>query len=327
MNTLSKTAPKIAPKIALGTWSWGAGFAGGDQVFGNHLSEAQMQAVFDAATEAGLNLWDTAAVYGMGSSETALGAQTRRHLQNHRRDSLLISTKFTPQIADAQSATPVADMLAQSCERLGTDHIDLYWVHNPTDVNRWTNQFVPLLKSGKIKGFGVSNHNLEQIKLVNDTLAQAGCRIAAVQNHYSLLYRASEHAGILEYCQANGITFFAYMVLEQGALSGRYNSQNPLPEGSGRAESYNKVLPQLQTLTDAMQQIGARYQANAAQIAIAWAIAKGTLPLIGATKPQHVTDAAAAAAIVLTTEEIATLERLAEQTGVDTKGAWEPEMA
>ncbi|SMB81796.1 Predicted oxidoreductase [Pasteurella testudinis DSM 23072] len=317
---------KTLPKIALGTWSWGAGFAGGDQVFGNHLSDEQMQMVFDSAVAAGLNLWDTAAVYGMGSSETALGAQIRRHLQQHSRDSLLLSTKFTPNIADKTVEDPVEKMLAESCQRLGTDTIDIYWVHNPTDVNRWTNQFVPLLKSGKIKRFGVSNHNLEQIKLVNETLDKEGCRIAAVQNHYSLLYRASEHAGILDYCKANDITFFAYMVLEQGALSGRYNSKNPLPEGSGRAETYNKVLPQLETLTAAMQQIGSRYQASVAQIAIVWAIAKGTLPLIGATKAHHVTDAAQAAAIVLTAEETAMLEQLAEQTGVDTKGAWEQDM-
>lgn len=314
---------KALPKIALGTWSWGSGFAGGDQVFGNHLSAEQMQEVFDTAMKEGLNLWDTAAVYGMGSSETALGEV----IKNYPRDSIVLSTKFTPNIADEKSSTPVADMLAGSFERLGTDYMDLYWVHNPTAVNTWTEQFVPLLKSGKIKGFGVSNHNLEQIKLVNETLAKHGCKISAVQNHYSLLYRSSEDAGILDYCQANGITFFAYMVLEQGALSGRYNRANPLPEGSGRAATYNPILPQLEALTDTMSEIGKPHQASAAQIAIAWAIAKGALPLIGATKPHHVTDAAAAAQIVLTAEEVAKLEALAKATGVDTKGALEEPMA
>ena len=65
---------KNFPKIALGTWSWGVGVAGGDQVFGNHLGEAELKAVFDAAMEKGLNLWDTATVYGMGASEDILGA-------------------------------------------------------------------------------------------------------------------------------------------------------------------------------------------------------------------------------------------------------------
>lgn len=312
------------PKIALGTWSWGAGFAGGDQVFGNSLTDEQMAQVFDTAMQAGLNLWDTAAVYGMGSSENALGAQIRRY----PRKDLIISTKFTPNIADKASATPVADMLAASCERLGVTDIDVYWVHNPTELNTWTEQFVPLLKSGKIKQFGVSNHNLDQIRLVNDTLAKSGCRISAIQNHFSLLYRSSEKGGILDYCKQNGITFYAYMVLEQGALSGRYNPQNPLPAGSGRGETYNRILPQLQALTDEMANIGKQHDnASAAQIAIAYAIAKGALPLVGATKPHHVTDAAAAARIALSADEVARLEALAEATGVDTKGSWEEPMA
>ena len=62
------------PKIALGTWSWGVGAVGGDRVFGNHLGETELKEVFDAAMEAGLNLWDTATVYGMGASEDILGA-------------------------------------------------------------------------------------------------------------------------------------------------------------------------------------------------------------------------------------------------------------
>lgn len=310
------------PSIALGTWSWGAGFAGGDQVFGNHLTAAQMAEVFDAAMSAGLNLWDTAAVYGMGSSEAALG----QLVQQRARQEVLLSTKFTPQIADQSAARPVEAMLDSSLQRLGGDYIDLYWIHNPFDVEKWTPGLIPLLQSGKVKAVGVSNHNLAQIRRANEILGAAGFAITAVQNHYSLLYRASEEAGILDYCQANGITFYAYMVLEQGALSGRYHPQHPLPEGSGRAATYNRVLPQLQALTSAMAEMGRSRQASPAQIAIAWAIAKGTLPIIGATKVHHVTDAAQAAQIRLSAEEVSTLEALALATGVDTRGAWEQPM-
>ncbi len=88
---------KTLPPVALGTWSWGTGFAGGDTVFGNHLSDTQMAEVFTAAMSKGLNLWDTAAVYGMGSSETALGALVRQF----PRENIILSTKFTPQIADS----------------------------------------------------------------------------------------------------------------------------------------------------------------------------------------------------------------------------------
>ena len=125
---------KTLPPVALGTWSWGTGFAGGDTVFGNHLSDTQMAEVFTAAMSKGLNLWDTAAVYGMGSSETALGALVRQF----PRENIILSTKFTPQIADKQSAQPVSDMLEASLGRLGVDAIDIYWIHNPLDVEKWT---------------------------------------------------------------------------------------------------------------------------------------------------------------------------------------------
>ncbi len=185
---------------------------------------------------------------------------------------------------------------------------------------------IPLLQSGKVKRVGVSNHNLAQIRRANEILNASGYSLSAVQNHYSLLYRASEEAGILDYCRQNNITFFAYMVLEQGALSGRYDSNHPMPAGSGRAESYNAVLPQIERLTAAMKKMGAERNASVAQIAIAWAIAKGTLPLVGATKVHHVLDAACASDIQLRDEEIILLEQLAAETRVDTRGAWEKPM-
>ncbi|EAX7332244.1 aldo/keto reductase [Salmonella enterica] len=313
---------KKLPKIALGTWSWGTGFAGGDTVFGNSLSDEQMKDVFDTAMQAGLNLWDTAAVYGMGSSEEAVGKLVRQY----PREEIIVSTKFTPQIADLNQEKPVEAMLEDSLKRLGVDDIDIYWIHNPFDVEKWTPGLIPLLKSGKVKRVGVSNHNLAQIQRANAILGEAGFAVSAVQNHYSLLYRDSENAGILDYCKAHDIQFFAYMVLEQGALSGRYNPQNPMPEGSGRAETYNKVLPQLQKLTDAMKTIGDKKGASVAQVAIAWAIGKGTLPIIGATKVHHIADAASAANLELTEAEIATIEQLSLEAGVNTRGSWEQPM-
>ncbi|MFV5405934.1 aldo/keto reductase [Acinetobacter sp. 228] len=313
---------KKLPKVALGTWSWGTGFAGGDTVFGNHLSDSQMAEIFSKAMQQGLNLWDTAPVYGMGSSEMALGKLIRQY----PREGIIISTKFTPQIADEQSAEPVTAMLNASLERLGVQDIDIYWIHNPADVERWTPGLIPLLQDGKIKQVGVSNHSLKQINRVNEILKPAGFSVSAVQNHYSMLYRSSEEAGILDYCHQNNMTFFAYMVLEQGALSGRYDSQHPMPAGSDRAETYNNVLPQLEKLTAAMKEMGDQKNASVAQIAIAWAIAKGTLPIIGVTKVDHVTDAARAAEIQLSADEMVTLEELAKATGVDTRGAWEKPM-
>ena len=120
------------PAVALGAWSWGAGAAGGDQVFGNHLSEVELKPVFDRAMELDLNLWDTAAVYGEGSSERILGD----FVKNAGPENVVLSTKFTPQMADG-TAQAMQHMIDGSKGRLHTEVIDLYWIHNPMDVERW----------------------------------------------------------------------------------------------------------------------------------------------------------------------------------------------
>lgn len=309
------------PKIALGAWSWGIGAVGGDQVFGNHLFEKELRPVFDRAMECGLILWDTAAVYGEGTSEQILGS----FVKNVRREDVILSTKFTPQIA-SDSPNAMQEMLDGSKERLHTDTVDIYWIHNPMDVEKWTPHLIPLAKSGQIKTIGVSNHNLAEIKRANEILAAEGLKISAVQNHFSLLHRSSERAGILDYCRENGITFYSYMVLEQGALTGRYNREHPFPEGTGRGDSYNPHLERLTALVDELRIVGTRFGASPAQVAIAWAIAKGTLPIIGVTKAGQVDEAAAVAQIELSSDEINRLEKLGDETGVSTLREWEKEM-
>lgn len=310
------------PKIAMGAWSWGIGAAGGDQVFGNHLFEEDLKPVFDRAIELGLNLWDTAAVYGEGTSERILG----NFVKDVGREDVILSTKFTPQIADGTSAA-MQHMIDGSKERLHTDMIDIYWIHNPLDVERWTPDLIPLAKSGQIKAIGVSNHNLAEIKRAGEILEAEGLKISAVQNHFSLLHRSSEKAGILDYCKENGITFYAYMVLEQGALTGRFDIAHPFPEGTGRGEAYNPHLKELETLVNELRSVGEKHNANPAQVATAWAIAKGTLPIIGVTKVRQVEEAAEAAQIILTEEEVNRLEKLGDEAGIDTLREWEKEMA
>lgn len=308
------------PAVALGTWSWGTGAQGGDQIFGNHLTATDLAPLVTQAMQNGLNLWDTAYAYGMGASETLLGEL----LKPYRREDYLLSTKFTPMLA--QGDNTVADMLAGSLERLHTDYIDIYWIHHSADVEKWTPKLIPILQSGKIKRLGVSNHNLAQLKRANEILGTAGFHVSAVQNHFSLLDRSSEQEGELAYCQAHGIDFFSYMVLEQGALTGQYDMAHPLPAGSERAKIYNKDLPQLSALTQAMAQIGQAQNASVADVATAYAIAKGTIPIVGVTKPAYIADTLKATQLQLTAEDITHLETLAAATGLNTQASWEMTM-
>lgn len=309
------------PAVALGTWAWGDSGEAGDGYFGSRLTQEGLETVADAAHAAGLTLWDSAQVYGMGRSEQVLGRVPSRF----DRGDYQLSTKFTPQIA-GDGQRPVADMLEQSLKNLGTNHIDLYWIHNPADVERWTPQLIPLLRTGKVKHVGVSNHDQAEIDLADRILGEAGYRVEAVQNHYSLLFRSSEQAGVLEHCRRNGIRFYSYMVLEQGALTGRYDREHPMPAGTSRAAVYNSLLPQLEELTDRLARIGQAQGATAADVATAWAIAKGTTPIIGVTRPEYIDGLVRARDIRLSDDEIAELEALADAAQVDTRGSWEHEM-
>ncbi|HIZ07889.1 MAG TPA: aldo/keto reductase [Candidatus Eubacterium avistercoris] len=305
------------PKIALGAWAWG-----NDGTFGDQLNADSLRPVFDAAVKAGLNLWDTAYAYGVGTSEKTLG----EFLRTLPRDSYLISDKFTPQCADLNAENAVTAMFETSAKLLGTDEMDIYWIHNPVGAPEWTRKLIPLAKSGKIGRIGLSNHNLAEIKEAAEILGAEGLKIAAVQNHYSLLNRSSETSGILDYCKENDITFFSYMVLEQGALSGKYDTKHPFPENSDRGAVYNPMLAQLEELNAGMKEIADRRGVSVALLPIAWAIAKGTLPIIGVTKVYQIEDAVKGARLELTDEEIETLERLAGKTPLNVIRFWEKEM-
>ena len=305
------------PKIALGAWAWG-----NDGTFGSELTQETLRPVFDAAMKAGLNLWDTAYAYGRGCSERVLGS----FLKDYPRDSYFISDKFTPQFSDLSADNPVTALHAVSAGLLGTDYMDVYWIHNPSDVDRWTKQLIPLAKSGKIGRIGLSNHNMAEIRQAQRILAAEGLKVSAVQNHYSLLNRSSETSGILDYCRENDMVFFSYMVLEQGALSGKYDTKHPFPEESSRGRTYNPMLPQLERLNAGLKEIADRRGATVAQLCVAWAVAKGTLPIIGVTKVSQVEDAAKAASLDLSKDEVREMEELGARAGLNVIRRWEKEM-
>ena len=309
---------KNLPKIALGAWAWG-----NDGTFGNALTAESLRPIFETAMANGLNLWDTAYAYGMGTSEKVLA----RFIKDLPRASYLISDKFTPQCADAASPTAMADMIEMQLSLMNLDRFDIYWIHNVTDAPKWTEELAKYFE-GKddVPMIGVSNHNLQEIKEADAILKARGLKLSAVQNHYSLINRSSEDSGILDYCKDNDIIFFAYMVLEQGALSGKYDPEHPMPEGSARAETYNPVLDKLSILNGELQKLADKYNVGPAQIPVAWAIAKGTLPIIGVTREDQVLDAVKAAGVHLTEAEIAELEKVADSLELNVIRFWEKEM-
>ena len=309
---------RALPKIALGAWAWG-----NDGTFGGGLDAEELKPIFDAAMERDLVLWDTAYAYGMGTSERVLAG----FLKDLPREDYLVSDKFTPQCADPSSATPVADMMAMQLDLMGLDRFDIYWVHNPVGAPGFTIELAELLEGRDDAPLvGVSNHNLAEIKQADAILREHGLRLGAVQNHYSLINRSSEDSGILDWCRENDVVFFSYMVLEQGALTGTYDLDHPMPAGSARAAAYNPVLGELSHLNAKLAEVARAHGVGAAQVALAWAIAKGTLPIVGVTKVSHVRDAAAAAAVELSDAEVRELEELADSLGLNVVRMWEKVM-
>lgn len=295
---------KSKPKIAMGTKSWGGAV------------QSEMESVFELAMENGLNLWDTADSYADGDSEETLGEFVR----NVDREDILISAKFTPDDANSEisDAGAVQEMFNRSMNRMNIDYADIYWLDSSADVQRWIPALLSLIRNGQIREIGLSNYNLDEIKKASDILNQVGIKVAGVQNHFSLLNRTKEVYDILNYCKENDMVFYSYMVLEQGALSGSYDKTHMFSEGSKRADTYNDLLPRLDILIEKMREIGAKRNIDVAQVAIAWAISKGTLPIIGVTKAKHVEDCVNVLNVWLTDEEIVELEELADQAGANT---------
>ena len=221
----------------------------------------------------------------------------------------------------------MADMIEMQLSLMELDRFDIYWIHNVWGAPKWTEELAKYYEGkDNVPLFGVSNHNLAEIRQADEILKAHGLKLSAVQNHYSLINRSSEDSGILDYCKENGIHFFAYMVLEQGALSGKYDTAHPMPEGSDRARTYNPVLGKLEVLNQELKKLADKYGVGTAQIPVAWAIAKGTLPIIGVTKVSHVEDAVKAVNVSLTANDVKELEAVADSLELNVIRMWEKEM-
>ena len=308
------------PEICLGAWAWG-----NDGTFGNNLTSESLRPIFDKAMENGLYLWDTAFAYGMGASEKILAS----FIKDLPRGKYLISDKFTPQCIDSSAENPFKEMIEKQLNLMNLSKFDIYWIHNVAGAPKWIEELAKYFQNKKpeeIPLIGVSNHNLSEIKQAVEILRKYNLKLSAVQNHYSLLNRSSEKSGILKYCHENNIHFFSYMVLEQGALSGKYNSQNLMPENSERGKIYNPQMEKIEKLNNEMKNLADKYKTKIALIPIAWAIKKGTLPIIGVTKTEQVEDAVAATKINLTKDEIIGLENFANQLDINVIRFWEKEM-
>jgi len=306
----------VKDDIMIGTWAWGGGTNGSKMVFGKTYDEETLKESFELAVKYGFLKWDTAAVYGMGSCERLLG----KFMEG--KDNIFISTKFYPGGKFKSGALKTS--FEESMERLRRESADLFWIHRPNNLLDNLKEAIPLIKEGRIKSIGISNVSLENIKEATELLSANDLRLGAVQNHFSLL--RNDQQEIIDHCNQNGITYYAYMVLEQGALAGRYSAQNPFPAFSSRRLAFGKrKFKKIEGLLSMLKDIAKKYDIDPSQVPILWAIEKGAVPIVGITKPSHAEKLAAAIKVGLTKEEIDLLTEEARKTGIRQQGMWEPQ--
>ena len=180
--------------------------------FGWRIDANASAKVVDAAIASGINLFDTADRYGNGSSEEFLG----RALEG-RRDQVVIATKFGMEMGkDQQGASPkyVRRAIEASLQRLRTDRVDLYQLHQPdpeTPIADTLSTLDELVRSGKVREIGCSNFSVEQIREAAG--AAKGARFVSVQNEFSLFHREPEK-GVLQECEKEGMAFLPYSPMD-----------------------------------------------------------------------------------------------------------------
>ncbi len=284
--------------------------------FGMRIDEDAAKAVVDAAIDAGVSFFDTADLYGGTKSEEFLGRALGK-----RRDDVVVATKFgmmkPPEGSGLTGGSPewVAQAADASLKRLGTDRIDLYWLHAPdpeTPIGDTLEALDTLVKAGKVREIGCSNFSAAQLDEAAAAARERGtASFVTVQNDYSLLQREPEKE-VLPKCAELGIAFVPYFPLASGLLTGKYKKGEPAPEGT-RLAQWGMPDDQKLAVVDRLQQFAESHGHTLPELALSYLAGRPEVGSViaGATKPDQVrANAAATTAWDLTTDERREVEAL-----------------
>jgi aryl-alcohol dehydrogenase-like predicted oxidoreductase len=307
--SLGCTDLQVTP-LGIGTWAWGDRRTWG---YGRTHTEADLQAAFESSLAAGINLFDTAEIYGGGQSELLLGRFIKAAQQR-----VVVATKFMPYPWRLRRGN-LLRALRQSLDRLGLARVDLYQIHwpfPPRSTETRVDELAKVVESGLVRAAGVSNYSAEQTRRARAVLARHGIVLASNQVEYSLLKRSPERNGVMQTCRELGIALIAYSPIAMGVLSGKYTSQNP-PTGMLRGSRFSrKYLARIQPLIGLLRQIGQAHDGrNPAQVALNWVMCKGAVPIPGAKNARQAQENAGALGWRLAENEIASLDAASDRVG------------
>jgi len=327
---LGRSGLKVS-RLCLGVMSYGDASKGWNPWI---LPPDQGMAFMRQALELGINFFDVADVYAGGSSEEFLGEAVRTL---GRREEVVIATKVGGHVgakttAEVQSGWPttyglsrkhIFDAVDASLRRLQTDYIDLYQIHSfdrTTPLEETLDALHDLVKAGKVRYIGASNAaawRLAQALYLADIRSKT--RFVSIQHHYNLIYREDERE-LTPLLEDQNVASMPWSPLARGFLAGNRSAQGGDTE---RAKTDPTAAIMYGSPTDfaIAERVGEVAKARGVpptQVALAWLLARpaATIPVIGATKPHHLPDAAAAVSLELSGEELKQLEELYQPRGL-----------
>ena len=298
-------------RIALGCMSYG------NPVTGLHqwtLDEEASQAFFRQAVELGVTFWDTANVYQAGSSEEFVGRAIRKY---SRREDITLATKVFGRMHDGPtgqglSRGAILEQVDASLQRLGTDYIDVYYIHRfdtEVPVEETMEALHDIVQAGKVRQLGASSMYAWQFAKLQSAAAVGGWTpFSAMEDQYNLLKREEERE-MIPMCLDMGVGLTPYSPLGKGRLTRPWGQQTQRAEADAVAKTFDS--PADGPIVDVVEQIASERGLPMAQIALAWVLRNPvvTAPIVGATREKHLDDAVAALDVILTDDEVARLER------------------
>ncbi len=304
---------------ALGkTGLWVSEIGMGGNTFGRYCDEAQAAAVIHRALELGVNHFDTAEMYSQGLSEQYVGRALAA-----QRDRVVIATKVGWPIGEGPndggaSYRRVMAGCEGSLRRLGTDYVDLYYLHcqDPaTPLEETFRAFDDLVRQGKVRYVGISNHPAWRVCDALWICDRRGYRSPAVtQNSYNLMDRGVE-TELLPFCHAHGVSLVPYAPLFGGVLTGKYRPGEPIPPGTrgyDQEKIRNRLTERNFALLGRLETFARERGHTVAELSIAWLLSHPEVcsVIAGATRPEQVEANVAARAWKLSPEEVQATEEI-----------------
>jgi aryl-alcohol dehydrogenase-like predicted oxidoreductase len=285
-------------------------------VFGWTADDPTTNAILDEYVERGGNFIDTADSYAAGRSETMIGNWMRNR---RNRNDIVVATKVGKSADNpGLRARVLTRAVYASLQRLGTDRIDLLYLHIDDQSVEFEETLLAvdeLIRAGKVRYFGGSDHTGNRLIEARIASAQLGVApMVALQNHYNLVHRTEYEGGLAHVAAQQRLGVMPRFALASGFLTGKYRQKADLAKNQRGGEVSKLLNRRGLRILSALDEAAAAHEASVASIALAWLLTKPGVvaPVVSASSPEQVADLTASASIQLTRHQVTDLDRSSE---------------